>query len=309
VAFRDVTSRGMRFAVGLPNLYAYADPHLLVALARETEAAGWDGLFLWDHLVASESLSAPVVDPWVATAAIAAHTERIEIGIMIVPLARRRPWHVARQGVSLDLLSAGRFRLGVGLGSAHYTEFEALGEDPDPRVRADRVDEGLEILAGLWTGEPFSFDGRYHRIVEAQFLPLATRTPRIPIWVGGTWPNRRPFRRAARWDGVFPTFAGVGHTEMPAAETFGEAVAYTREHRTTRGPFDIALEGQTDGTDAAADAEKVRAYAERGLTWWVEKLGWFRGSVDQMRERIAAGPPAGTGIASPAAPSSERNGS
>jgi alkanesulfonate monooxygenase SsuD/methylene tetrahydromethanopterin reductase-like flavin-dependent oxidoreductase (luciferase family) len=281
----------VHFAVGLPNLYAYADPHLLVALARETEAAGWHGLFLWDHVVATESPSAPAVDPWVAMTAIAAHTERIEIGIMIVPLARRRPWQVAREAVSIDLLSGGRFRLGVGLGSAHYTEFEALGEDPDLRVRADRLDEGLEILAGLWTGAPFTFEGRYHHIADAQFLPVATRTPRIPIWVAGTWPNRRPFRRAARWDGVFPTFSGVRHTDMPTPEVFGEAVGYTLEQRTAAGPFDVALEGQTDGEDRVADADKVAAYARQGLTWWVEKLGWFRGSPEQVRDRIRRGPP------------------
>jgi alkanesulfonate monooxygenase SsuD/methylene tetrahydromethanopterin reductase-like flavin-dependent oxidoreductase (luciferase family) len=281
----------LRFAVGLPNLYEYADPHRLLTLARDTEAADWDGLFLWDHLVATESPSVPVVDPWIAASAIAAQTRRIEIGIMVVPLARRRPWQVAREAVSLDLLSEGRFRLGVGLGSAAYTEFEALGEDPDPRVRADRVDEGLEILAGLWTGEPFRFDGRYHRIAEAHFLPVATRAPRVPIWVAGTWPNRRPFRRAARWDGVFPTFAGVGHTEMPAPETFSEAIAYTLQHRTAAEPLDVVLEGQTGGEDRAADADRVAAYAERGLTWWVEKLGWFRGPVEEVRERIRRGPP------------------
>jgi alkanesulfonate monooxygenase SsuD/methylene tetrahydromethanopterin reductase-like flavin-dependent oxidoreductase (luciferase family) len=278
-------------AVGLPNLREYADPRLVTELAREAEAAGWDGVFVWDHIAAREQLSAPATDPTVAVASIAAATERVALGIMVVPLARRRPWKVAREAVSLDLLSNGRFHLGVGLGSGAYAEFEALGEDPDPRVRADRLDEALEMLEGLWTGEPYSFEGRYHHVPEAHFLPRALQRPRIPIWVAGRWPNRRPFRRAARWDGVFPTFEGVGHAEMPSPELFGEAVDYTREHRSAGGPFEVVLEGQTEGRARAADVALVDRYAERGLTWWVEKLGWFRGSIDDVRDRIRRGPP------------------
>jgi Luciferase-like monooxygenase len=280
-----------RFAVGLPNLQEYADPRLLVDLAREAEAASWDGVFVWDHIAAREPPSAPATDATVAVAAIAVATERVALGIMVVPLARRRPWKVAREAVSLDHLSGGRFHLGVGLGSGAYAEFEALGEDPDPRVRADRLDEALEILAGLWRGEPYSFQGAYHHVVEAQFVPTAVQRPRVPVWVAGRWPNRRPFRRAARWDGVFPTFEGVGHADMPTPETFGEAVEYTCGHRADDGAFEVILEGQTEGRDPASDADVVDRFAERGLTWWVEKLGWFRGSVQDTRERIRRGPP------------------
>jgi alkanesulfonate monooxygenase SsuD/methylene tetrahydromethanopterin reductase-like flavin-dependent oxidoreductase (luciferase family) len=284
-----------RFAVGLPNIREYADPRLLADLAGEAEAASWDGLFLWDHLAApdSEPLATPVTDPWVAMAAIAAGTDRLRLGIMVVALARRRPWMVAREAVSLDRLSGGRFGLGAGLGSGDYSEFEAFAEDPDPRVRADRLDEALEIVAGLWTGEPFRFDGRYHRVVEAEFLPKPVQRPRIPIWIAGRWPARRPPRRAARWDGVFPTFAGVGHAEMPAPEDFRDAVRYTLEHRADPSRFDVVLEGQTEGRERRADAAVVDRFVEHGLTWWVEKLGWFRGTVDDVRGRIERGPPRG----------------
>jgi alkanesulfonate monooxygenase SsuD/methylene tetrahydromethanopterin reductase-like flavin-dependent oxidoreductase (luciferase family) len=284
-----------RFAVGLPNIREYADPRLLVDLAAEAEAAEWDGLFLWDHLAApdSESLPTPVTDPWVAMSAIAARTERLRVGIMVVALARRRPWKVAREAVSLDHLSGGRFALGVGLGSGDHSEFEAFGEDPDRRVRADRLDEGLEILAGLETGDPFRFDGRHHRVLEAQFLPTPVQRPRIPIWVAGRWPARRPFRRAARWDGVFPTFEDVGHAEMPTPERFRDAIRYTLDHRGDDRPFDVALEGQTEGRDPSVDAAVVDRFVEHGLTWWVEKLGWFRGTVGDVRNRIERGPPRG----------------
>ena len=115
--------------------------------------------------------------------------------------------------------------------------------------------------------------------------------PRIPVWVAGRWPNRRPFRRAARWDGVFPVFEGVDDAEMPPPEALAEVVRYTREQREGDGPFDVALECVSGGVDRAADAELVAAYAEAGLTWWVETVGWFRGPLDAMRARIVAGPP------------------
>lgn len=285
----DVT----RYAVGLPDIREYADPRLLVDLAAEAEAAGWDGLFVWDHLAPPDTdpISTPVTDPWVAIAAIAARTDRLRLGVMVVALARRRPWQVAREAVGVDHLSGGRFALGAGLGSADRSEFAAFGEDPDRRVRADRLDEALEIIDGLWTGDRYRFDGRHHQVDGAQFRPTPLQAPRIPIWIAGRWPARRPFRRAARWDGVFPTFEGVGHAEMPTPERFREAVRYTLDHRDGDRPFEVALEGQTEGRDPAADAAVVARFVENGLTWWVEKLGWFRGTVDEVRERIRRGPP------------------
>jgi alkanesulfonate monooxygenase SsuD/methylene tetrahydromethanopterin reductase-like flavin-dependent oxidoreductase (luciferase family) len=276
----------VRSAVGLPNVGDYGDPALLVELARAAEAAGWDGVFLWDHVVYREP-GWPAADPWVTAGAIAASTERVRLGVLITPLARRRPWKVARETASLDVLSGGRLVVGAGLGSQPQAEFAAFGDDADPRVRAAKLDEGLEILTGLWSGEPFSFQGRYHRLEEAIFLPRPVQRPRPPVWIAGKWPARRPFRRAARFDGVFPTFEGIGHAEMPPPERLAEAVHYTLEHRGHDAPFDVALEGQSEGPDA----ERLAPYEAAGLTWWIEKLGWFRGPVDAMRERIARGPP------------------
>jgi len=283
----------LSYAVGLPNVREYADPGLLVDLAVEAEAAGWDGVFVWDHVAREEDPSVPATDPWIAVAGMAARTQRVRLGIMVTPLARRRPWKVAREAVALDALCGGRFTLGVGLGGGAQAEFAAFGEDPDPRVRADRLDEGLAILDGLWSGEPFSFEGEHHRVSGAQFLPRAVQEPRVPIWVAGRWPNRRPFRRAARWDGVFPLFAGVESGEMPMPELLAEAVRYTREHRPddAAGPFDVALECVSAGEDRGADAALAQDYARAGLTWWIEALAWFRGPLDVVRERVRRGPP------------------
>jgi alkanesulfonate monooxygenase SsuD/methylene tetrahydromethanopterin reductase-like flavin-dependent oxidoreductase (luciferase family) len=276
----------VRCAVGLPNIGDYGDPDLLVDLAGTAERAGWDGVFLWDHLAYREP-GWPAADPYVTAGAIAVTTERVRIGVLITPLSRRRPWKVARETASLDVLSGGRLVVGTGLGSQAEAEFAAFGDDPDPRVRAERLDEGLEILIGLWGEEPFSHNGRHFRVAETVFLPRPLQRPRPPIWIAGRWPARRPFRRAARYDGVFPTFEGVGHAEMPSPERLAEAIAYTRTHRETAAPFDVVLEGQSDGPDPA----RVAPYEAAGLTWWIEKLGWFRGPVEAMRERIELGPP------------------
>jgi alkanesulfonate monooxygenase SsuD/methylene tetrahydromethanopterin reductase-like flavin-dependent oxidoreductase (luciferase family) len=275
----------MRFAVGLPNVKEYADPPLLVDLAVTAESAGWDGVFVWDHLLYREGAAA--VNPWLTMAAIAHATSRIRLGVMVVALARRRPWNVAREAAALDILSNGRLLFGAGLGSLD-DEFSRFGEDARARVRADKLDESLEIITGLWSGEPFSYEGEHFRIEEVRFLPAPLQTPRIPVLVAGTWPNRRPFRRAARWDGIFATHEQVGHTETMTVEQLKEIVEYTLMHRgENKSPFDIVIEGQTSGPNS----DVVAAYAQAGLTWWVEKLGWFSGSIEETRMRIEAGPP------------------
>jgi alkanesulfonate monooxygenase SsuD/methylene tetrahydromethanopterin reductase-like flavin-dependent oxidoreductase (luciferase family) len=276
----------VRCAVGLPNVGDYGDPSLLAELAQRAEAAGWDGVFIWDHVVYREP-GWPAADPWVTAGAIAASTARVRLGVLVTPLARRRPWKVARETASLDVLSGGRIVVGAGLGSQGPAEFAAFGDEADPRVRAERLDEGLDILTGLWSGEPFSYEGRHHRVERTIFLPRPMQRPRPPVWIAGQWPRRPAFRRAARYDGMFPVFEGVGNAEMPPPERLAEAVRYTQEHRDTDAPFDVALEGQSEGPDP----DRVAAYEAVGLTWWIEKLGWFRGPVDAMRERIERGPP------------------
>ena len=275
----------MRFAVGLPNVKEYADPPLLVDLAVTAESAGWDGVFVWDHLLYREGGAA--VNPWLTMAAIAQATNQIRLGVMVAALARRRPWNVAREAAALDILSDGRLLFGAGLGSLD-DEFTRFGEDAGARVRADKLDESLEIITGLWSGGPFRYDGKHFRIEEVRFLPAPLQTPRVPVLVAGMWPNRRPFRRAARWDGIFATHEQVGHTETMTVEQLSEIVEYTSTHRAeTETPFEIVIEGQTPGPDSQIAA----AYAQAGLTWWVEKLGWFRGPLEEMRDRIESGPP------------------
>jgi alkanesulfonate monooxygenase SsuD/methylene tetrahydromethanopterin reductase-like flavin-dependent oxidoreductase (luciferase family) len=213
--------------------------------------------------------------------------------VLAAALPRRRPWKLARETATLDQLCGGRLVFGVGLGSQAEEEYAAFGEDGDPRARAGRLDEGLEILTGLWSGEPFSHHGDSYRVAETVFLPRPAQLPRIPLWVAGRWPNRAPFRRAARWDGVVPTHAEVDHSGTMTPAQLEEIVRYTLAHRPDGlGPLEVVAEGHTGGRDRAADHDRVAALAAVGLTWWVEKLGWFHGPVSTARERVRAGPPA-----------------
>ncbi|OIJ68487.1 hypothetical protein WN71_008505 [Streptomyces mangrovisoli] len=290
----------MRYAVGLPNRREYADPGLLRELATLAEQSGWDGFFLWDGQVA-EHPDEHVTDSWTALAAIAADTERLRLGVMVNVLALKQPAEVARATVALDMLSGGRLIFGAGLGSS-AAEFRALGHDPDPRVRAEKLDEALHVLDGLWTGGPFTFEGRWFTVTDQTFQPVSPQRPRIPVWIAGTWPARRPMRRASQWDGVFPTRAGVGHTQMMPPADLEDVVSYVSAQRGGRhGPFDVVMEGQTSGVRSDTDAAVVAPYRTSGLTWWVEKLGWFRGPVELVSSRIRSGPPVPRDAATPSA--------
>jgi len=260
----------MKFAVDFPNFGAFGDPQRFAAVARLAEESGWDGLFIWDHI--NRPYHVKAYDPWIALAAAAMETERIRIGTMITPLARRRPWVLARQTVSLDHLSRGRFILGAGLGSpgGREVEWEAFGEELDLRRRAKMLDEGLAIIAGLWSGEPFEFQGECYQVARSQFVPAPLQRPRIPIWIGGTWPNKAPFRRAAKWDGVIPDLDRASGKRI---ETFQEAVSFTsRLHKGERALEAVFI---ADPIPAASRGEQVAAAQEAqnaGATWWLADL-------------------------------------
>ena len=294
----------MRYGILIPPFGPCADLTVLTGLAVDAEAAGWDGFFLWDDITSGDPM--PIADPWIAMAAIAVRTRRLRLGATVTPLARRRPWKVAREAITLDHLSQGRLAVGVGLGVSK-SEFDDLGEEADPKVRAAMLDEGLDILAGLWSGEPFHYAGTHYHIRQAQFLPRPVQTPRIPIWVGGFWPGKAPFRRAARWDGVFPLGRDISMAEMLTPEDVRVMLSFVREQRAQDGltdkPFDVIHCGISTGTDHQADAALAQTYDDVGVTWWLEHLApdrWDAESdesdegawpLDAMRQRIHQGPP------------------
>jgi alkanesulfonate monooxygenase SsuD/methylene tetrahydromethanopterin reductase-like flavin-dependent oxidoreductase (luciferase family) len=240
----------------------------------------------------------PLVDPWIALAAMSVKTSRLRLGPMVTSLARRHPWKVAREAVSVDRLSGGRLIFGVGLGDPPDRDFGTFGEDEDAKVRAQKLDEGLAILDGLWSGQPFSFPGEYYTVRETVFLPTPVQAPRVPVWVGGGWDKHAPMRRAARWDGYFP----LKWRSMVAVDEWRTIKDYLQQHRQSDAPFDLVQGGETPGDDPARATDIVSPYAEVGVTWWVEHidpwrygLGWEElltpQAVERMNERIRQGPP------------------
>ncbi|MGE5222214.1 MAG: LLM class flavin-dependent oxidoreductase [Omnitrophica WOR_2 bacterium] len=284
----------MKYGIYLPNFGPFGNARYLSELAKEAEEAGWDGFFIWDH-IASQRID--MVDPWVALAAVAYNTERIRIGTTVTPLPRRRPWKLARETVSIDHLSNGRLVLGVGIGLGE-AEWGDLGEEADQKARGAMLDEALDVLTGLWSGEPFSYQGHYYQVKNAHFLPGPVQQPRIPIWVGGFWPNKAPFRRAARWDGIFPLFMNTKSDEEELAQ-LKEVVAFTRSQRTASGPFDVVCTGITSGVDCQEASDRVRAYEEAGATWWLEAIAPYRFGkgfeepwpLEELRQRVIQGSP------------------
>ncbi len=170
----------------------------------------------------------------------------------MTPLPRRRTHQLARETVSLDRLSNGRTVLGVGVGSERTSEFdpERFGEEGDMRARAVLLDEGLERLLAYWDGE---------------FEPRPVQQPRIPIWGAARWPNRRPLRRAARLDGVFPI-------DVPGPDALAEMIG-----ELPGPPYDVAVDNPA-GTD-------LKPWIAAGATWCLTGFG-IQPTLDEVQSAI-----------------------
>ncbi len=194
----------MHHALYLPPFGELADPQVLADLAAAAEATGWDGFFLWDHILRPANEPPEIADVWVALAAAAMLTTTIRLGPMVTPIVRRRPQKLAREAVTLDRLSQGRLTLGLGLGVDHGGELTHFGEVLDPPTRGNMLDEGAELLTELWTGAPVQHRGAHFIADDVCFLPTPVQQPRIPLWFAARGAASRPVRRAARYDGLFP---------------------------------------------------------------------------------------------------------
>jgi alkanesulfonate monooxygenase SsuD/methylene tetrahydromethanopterin reductase-like flavin-dependent oxidoreductase (luciferase family) len=265
------------------------DIHTVADLAAEAEAAGWDAAFYWDGINIQDM---PMYDPWVTMAAMALRTQHVRLGAIVSPLSRRRPWKLARETVSLDHLSGGRLIVPVGLGALDDGGFGKVGEPTDRKTRAELLDESLAILTGLWSGEPFQYDGKHYHLDTMTFLPKPVQSPRIPIWVVAMWPSERSMQRALRYDGLLPNVRGAdGAPRDVTPDDIREMAAYVAERRNQSTPFDIVMEGETPGDDPAQAAAIVRPFAEAGATWWNESRWGAMSDVELVRMRIQQGPP------------------
>jgi len=272
-----------RYAIEIVPFGEFGDPRVVMELAAAAEAAGWDGLFVWDHLAYAWGM--PGGDPWVILSAAATVTDRLRLGTDVTPLPRRRPQTLALTLATLDILSKGRVILGAGLGGVAQ-EFGAFGEPEDAKIRAAMLEEALIILDGFMAGRQVTFHGEHYTIENVTLNPLPVQRPRVPIWIGGE--SAPALRRAARWDGWVIGAVNEQAEMVKTPVQLAEQVATIRRHRTIDGPFDVAMSGCSDPGDRSMVAE----YADAGMTWWLETLFGLRGSVAINKARILAGPPA-----------------
>ncbi|HEY1621183.1 MAG TPA: TIGR03619 family F420-dependent LLM class oxidoreductase [Streptosporangiaceae bacterium] len=278
--------------IAVPNFGE--DPAGLIELGVAAERAGFDGFFVWDHIVWSDTGEGPsIIDPWLVLAVVAARTTRIRLGTMITPVPRRRPWQLARQTASLDVLSGGRLILGVGIGSPAYGDFGIFGEPQGGRERAELLDEGLDVLDGLWSGEKFSYAGQHYTVDPVRFLPRPVQRPRIPVWVGGILPATRPIDRAARWDGMVPIRYGDGRLQTVSPADIADVRARIAAARGSADGMDLVIWADV-ADDPAQVPEQARPYVAAGANWWIESArpredrpgeGWWQG----VQARVAAG--------------------
>lgn len=283
----------MRYGFVLPG----GDARTAADMAWEAEKAGWDGFFVWEPIWG--------VDAWVALTAAAMRTERIKLGTMLTPPSRMRPWKLASETATLDNLSGGRVILAVGLGATD-TGFAEFGEVTDRKIRAELMDEALDIITGLWKGQPFSYEGKHYKVKPSPFpiVPAPpVQQPRIPIWVVGAWPAAKSMSRAARYDGLLPqvidkvnAFPAVptNHARQATPAELLTMVEHIRKNRKPDTPFEVVVEGKTPGIDPAKGSLIVKEWVDAGATWWNETM-WDASlgeeGMKQVRERIRQGPP------------------
>ena len=263
----------MRFGISMPNAGSPGD---LVDLAVSAERSGWDGFFLWDHLQYDVVGRPPMHDPWVLLGAIAARTSRVRLGTMVTPVARRRPWKLAKEIATLDHLSAGRVIVGFGLGVPVETEYAAFGEPTQLRVHAAMLDEALPLLDAFLRGEPVDHEGEHYH-VTAHLSPAGFQRPRPPFWIAATLPHAKPVARARRWDGIFPLDSRTG---PPSAQALAELVD------TIDPPPGFDVVGTLLPHISATDL------ADAGATWAMDGPASPTETFTEVLARIATGPPA-----------------
>jgi probable F420-dependent oxidoreductase len=254
----------MRHGICLANIGTYADPRVSVRVARAAEEAGWEAVFVWDHL--AFVWGPPAADPWVTLAAIASATSKVRLGTAVTPVARRRPQVLAQTVATLDVLSGGRVIFGAGLGGVE-SEFAKFGEPAEPKVRAEMLDEGLELLSRFWSGDEVTHHGEHYTVDGVTLAPTPAQD-HVPIWIGGNSAAAR--RRAALWDGwipdsTYPPGGGVSPEDIVPGQSLGMS--------------DVAVIGEGN----------PEPYEEAGATWWLENVHDRRGTPEEMLRFVSAG--------------------
>ena len=285
----------MRFGFVVPH----GDARDFAQVAALGERHGWDGVFTWEAVWG--------VHAWVTLGAASMVTERIRLGTLLTPVSRWKPWDLASAVGTVDRLSGGRVILGAGLGALHggWTAFEA---DEGRRARAQKLDECLDIYAGLMRGQPFSYHGTHYSAEPTDFMPPdpPVQRPHPPVWMVGAYVagrDRQPsLDRAARWDGLLPqVIDGDERRGVASPGELGDLVSLVRARRDEIGlggaPYDVIIEADSTGEFVQLDPAEPGAWEAAGATWWIES--WWSvpagtEGLDEVRRRVQAGPPAGS---------------
>jgi hypothetical protein len=276
----------MKFGYVFPR----ADVFEAIKFAKVAEETGWDAFFVWEPTYG--------IDAWVTLAAIAVETEAIRLGTLLSPPSRMRPWKLASEAITLDILSNGRITISVGLGAID-TGFEELGEKTDLKTRAELLDESLDIINGLWSRDLLNYEGKHYNIknlFRSEFFkrhppPKLVQLPRIPIWVVGAWPYEKSMKRAIKYEGIIPTIKNKqGQFEDITPEHIIEIKEYIQENHSKKAPFDIIVEGKSPGDDPEVSMSIIKPFAEAGATWWIES-DWTTKKLELLFKRVKQGPP------------------
>ena len=276
-----MSGNALRYGLYLPAFGPFGDPAVLVDLALRAEASGWDGMFLWDHLVHD---ALPIADPWTTLGAIAQATRHLRFGPMVTPLPRRRPWVVARHASALSRLSGGRLILGTGLGSDEFGDLSRFGEPTSLPTLSAMYDEGLEVVRGVWSGRPFRHDGQHYHVTLGE--GVSDPDP-IPVWVASLTGHPRVLRRAAGCDGIFP----IRENRILAPDEVAGLLTELRRAGLPEGrAFDIAVAGNASPAWQEPVTADLAGLAQAGTTWWMESLIHFD-PLELSLEIVDAGPP------------------
>jgi alkanesulfonate monooxygenase SsuD/methylene tetrahydromethanopterin reductase-like flavin-dependent oxidoreductase (luciferase family) len=275
----------MRFGFVVP----FGDARSFASLAALGEEHGWDGVFTWEAVYGEYA--------WASLAAAAMTTSRITMGTLLTPAARWKPWDLASAVGTVSRLSGGRVVMSVGLGAVHpgWTAFEA---DEGRRVRAEKLDECLDIYAGLLAGQPFGYEGKHYTVRPTDHDLPPAMAERPPVWVVGAYRtdrSRQPsLERAARWDGLIPAVIDEdGDRSVRTPDELADVTARVASLRDR--PFDVVLESDSTGEFIKRDPPTPGGWAEAGATWWIESWWSLKGDAAgqaELSRRVAAGPPA-----------------
>ena len=242
----------LEFWLYLPQMRMTMDD--VVARARAAEATGFAGMAGMDHLAPPNAEASPMFEAMVTNAWIAAQTSDLQVGSLVLCDSFRHPVMLAREAVSIDHASGGRFELGIGWGSVP-AELEAFGVgSTEPRYRVSRLRESLEVMTALWRGEAVDYEGEHFRLSGAQVQPTPTR--KIPLTIGGA--GRRTMELVA-------AYADWWNVHVSILDRFDEM-------RPSAGSARCSLQAQVAFVGHGADRDEVERLARRRF-WGSHVLG------------------------------------